>query len=183
MGTFPIDLSRPGERLARGGTGADDAPEIDDHHANVGHLPGGHPDDVPVALRFRHRVKQVRVLLRKRLCRGGVRALPREDGDVGDVDGGDRVEGGALAQVVGAVQSPVLIGVARDSGTLKGGRHMAAMAARTSNPDMKETYERLVERGEPHKVAVTAVMRKLVVTANALLRDRRTCEDRTADAA
>ena len=170
MGTFPIDLSRPGERLARGGMGADEAPEIDDHRANVGHLPGGHPDDVPVALRFQHRVKQVHVLLRERLCRGGVGALPREDGDVGDVDGGDRVEGEALAQVVGAVRSPVLIAwmsglgaignrqtaaligvapVARDSGTLKGGRHMAAMAPRTFNPGMKETYERLVERGNP----------------------------------
>ena len=120
------------------------------------------------------------------------------------MDGGDRVEGEALAQVVGPVRSPVLIAwmsgpgaignrqaaaltgvapVARDSGTLKGGRHMAAMAARTFNPGMKETYERLVERGKPHKVAVTAVMRKRVLTANALPRDRRTSEDRTADAA
>ena len=40
-----------------------------------------------------------------------------------------------------------------------------------------------IERGKCHKVAVTAVMRKLIVTANALLRDRRTWEDRTADTA
>jgi len=38
-------------------------------------------------------------------------------------------------------------------------------------------------KGKPHKVAVTAVMRRLVVTANVLLRDRRMWEDRTAPAA
>ncbi|MDE2914917.1 MAG: hypothetical protein OXL68_18595 [Paracoccaceae bacterium] len=68
--------------LARGGMGADEAPEIDDHRANVGHLPGGHPDDVPVTLRFQHRVKQVHVLLRERLGRGRFRSPPREDGQV-----------------------------------------------------------------------------------------------------
>ena len=60
---------------------------------------------------------------------------------------------------------------------------MAAMAACTFNPDMKEMHGRLKDRGKPHKVVVTAVMRKLVVTANALLRDRRMWEDRTAVAA
>ena len=60
---------------------------------------------------------------------------------------------------------------------------MAAMSACMFNPDMKELYGRLKERGKPHKVAVTAVMRKLIVTANALLRDGRMWEDRTADAA
>ncbi len=49
---------------------------------------------------------------------------------------------------------------------------MAAMAACMSDPDMKEMYGRLRERGRHHKVAVTAVMRRLVVTANALLRVR-----------
>lgn len=41
------------------------------------------------------------------------------------------------------------------------------------NPDMKVVCERLRGRGKCHRVAVTAVMRKLNVTANALLRDRR----------
>ncbi len=83
--------------------------------------------------------------------------------------------------------------IARDSGTLKGGRHigggrrrprdvlyMAAMAACMSDPEMKALYGRLRERGKHHKVAVTAVMRRLVVTANVLLRDRRMWEDRSA---
>ncbi len=90
---------------------------------------------------------------------------------------------------IGNCQAAALIGVApfaRDSGTLKGGRHvgdgrrrprdvlyMAAMAACRFNPEMAEFYGRLRERGKQHKVAATAVMRKLVVTTNALLRDRR----------
>ncbi len=100
---------------------------------------------------------------------------------------------------IGNRQAAALIGVApfaRDSGTLKGGRHvtggrrrprdvlyMAAIAATRFNPDMKDFHERLTKRGKPHKLAVTAVMRKLIVTANALLRDRRMWEDRATDAA
>ncbi len=101
---------------------------------------------------------------------------------------------------IGNRQAAALIGVApfaRDSGTLKGGRHvaggrrrprdvlyMAAMSACMFNPDMKELYGRLKDKGKPHRVALVAVMRKLIVTANALLlRDRRMWEDRTADAA
>ncbi len=100
---------------------------------------------------------------------------------------------------IGNRQAAALIGVApfaRDSGSRKGGRHvsggrrrprdvlyMAATAACVFNPEMAEFHGRLKERGKPHKVAVTAVMRKLIVTANALLRDRRMWEDRTGAAA
>jgi len=100
---------------------------------------------------------------------------------------------------VGNRQAAALVGVApfaRDSGTLRGGRHvtggrrrprdvlyMAAMSATLFNPEMKALYGRLRERGKHHKVAVVAVMRRLVVTANVLLRDRRMWEDRTAPAA
>ena len=100
---------------------------------------------------------------------------------------------------IGSRQAAALVGVApfaRDSGILKGGRHisggrrrprdvlyMAAMAACMHNPEMAEFHRRLTEKGKCHKVAVTAVMRKLIVTANALLRDRRMWEDRAARAA
>ena len=60
---------------------------------------------------------------------------------------------------------------------------MAAMAACMFNPEMAAFYDRLRKRGKVHKVAVTAVMRKLIVTANALLRDRRMWEDRAATVA
>ena len=38
---------------------------------------------------------------------------------------------------------------------------------------MKQKYEAFVAAGKPKKVAIVAVMRKLVVLANALLRDQR----------
>ena len=39
--------------------------------------------------------------------------------------------------------------------------------------DLKGTYQRLKATGKPAKVAITAIMRKLVVLANALLSNRR----------
>ncbi len=92
-----------------------------------------------------------------------------------------------------AASLPGVAPLARDSGTIRGGRHigggrrrprdviyMAALSASRCSPDMRELYQRLRERGKPHRVAPVAVMRRLVVTANALLRDRRVWEDRTA---
>ena len=74
----------------------------------------------------------------------------------------------------------------RQSGTwngkasLRGGRSavrkalfMLALVALRYNPDLKTFYERLTDAGKPKKVAVTAVMRKLLVTANALIREKR----------
>jgi len=67
---------------------------------------------------------------------------------------------------------------------IKGGRphvrtalYMAAMTARRCNPDLKIFYERLINpqkgEGKKKKVALVAVMRKLLVLANALIRDDR----------
>jgi transposase len=42
------------------------------------------------------------------------------------------------------------------------------------NPDLKAKYQALTQAGKPPKLAITAVMRKLLLLANALLRDRRT---------
>ena len=50
---------------------------------------------------------------------------------------------------------------------------MPAMVTSRYNKDMKEKYDRLMTKGKPHKVAVVAIMRSLIVTANALLRDGR----------
>ena len=61
--------------------------------------------------------------------------------------------------------------------------HMAATTACMHNPEMAELCGRLRERCKCHKAAVTAVMRKLTVTANALLRDRRMWVDRAARSA
>jgi transposase len=84
-------------------------------------------------------------------------------------------------------QAAALVGVApftHDSGTMRGKRavqggraalraclYMAAVAAaRGSNPAIAGFYERLRRAGKPAKLALTACMRKLIVTLNAMLR-------------
>jgi len=47
---------------------------------------------------------------------------------------------------------------------------MAALAARKHNPTLKAFYQRLVQAGKKPLVAITAIMRKLVVIANAKLK-------------
>lgn len=81
-----------------------------------------------------------------------------------------------------------LAGVApynRDSGTFRGRRHicggrkrlraclyMAAVCASRSNPHLKVFYDRLVEENHcPKKVALTAVMRKLLIAANSAVKN------------
>lgn len=79
-----------------------------------------------------------------------------------------------------------LTGVApfnRDSGLMRGRRtvfggrgavravlYMAALAARRFNPGLKAFYERLVSAGKPPKVALVALMRKLITLMNAIAR-------------
>ena len=83
-------------------------------------------------------------------------------------------------------QIGALVGVAPmldDSGSrhgrriIAGGRfevrnklYMCAMVAARSNPVLKQFYERLVARGKPKKLALAAVMRKLIVTLNAMFK-------------
>lgn len=77
--------------------------------------------------------------------------------------------------------------VARQSGTwrgksfIRGGRahlrqalYMPALVAARFNPDLKARFEAMTAAGKPAKVAITTLMRRLVVLANALLRDDRT---------
>ena len=47
---------------------------------------------------------------------------------------------------------------------------MAAVTAARCNPVFREFYGRLLAGGKPKKVALTACMRKLLVTLNAMLR-------------
>lgn len=74
--------------------------------------------------------------------------------------------------------------IANDSGLYKGYRatghgrtgvkpvlFMSAMAARNSNSWLKGFYNRLVDAGKKKIVALTALMRKIIVIANARIRD------------
>ena len=76
--------------------------------------------------------------------------------------------------------------VARDSGqtrgkrSIRGGRprarralYMPALAAIQFNPHLKAKYEAMIKAGKPAKVAIVAIMRKLLILANALIRDQR----------
>ena len=76
--------------------------------------------------------------------------------------------------------------IARQSGTWKGtsfiqgGRaylrqalYMPALVACRFNQELKDKYEKMIAGKKPKKVAITAIMRKLIITANALLRDDR----------
>jgi transposase len=76
--------------------------------------------------------------------------------------------------------------IACDSGEMKGERHirggraavrtglyMAALSAARFNADLKRFYDRLIAHGKQPKVALTAVMRKLIALANTLVREDR----------
>ena len=61
--------------------------------------------------------------------------------------------------------------------SIKGGRaevraalYMAALTAARCNPILKEVYQRLLSQKKPFKVVITAVMRKLLIYLNALLK-------------
>jgi transposase len=51
--------------------------------------------------------------------------------------------------------------------------YMPALCIIRHNLSNRRKYDQMIERGKPAKVAITAIMRKLVVLANALLRDDR----------
>ena len=90
---------------------------------------------------------------------------------------------------IGPKQAAALAGLApyaRDSGRSQGRRHvaggradvrsvlyMAALSARRYNPALREFAGRLKAAGKPAKVVLTAVARKLLVIANAVLRTGR----------
>jgi transposase len=48
---------------------------------------------------------------------------------------------------------------------------MAALTACVHNPVLKVFYQRLRARGKPFKLAITAVMRKLVILLNHILKN------------
>ena len=58
--------------------------------------------------------------------------------------------------------------------------YMPALVATRFNPHMKAKYQDLTHRGKPPKVAITAIMRKMIILANALLRENRKYNQRHA---
>jgi len=59
-------------------------------------------------------------------------------------------------------------------GGVRNALYMPALVAIRHNLHLAETYRKLVDAGKPAKLAIAAIMRKLVILANALIRDDRT---------
>jgi len=64
--------------------------------------------------------------------------------------------------------------------SIRGGRanvrqalYIPALVAMRFNPELKAKYAQLIDAGKPPKKAITAIMRKLIILANALIRDGR----------
>jgi len=90
------------------------------------------------------------------------------------------LEGKQAASLAGLAPVERQSGSWKGHAYIRGGRaflrqalYMPALVACRFNKDSRALYRRLVEAGKPAKVAITAVMRKLLVLANALLRDDR----------
>jgi transposase len=97
------------------------------------------------------------------------------------------LEAGEAASLAG------LAPIARQSGRwtgrsfIRGGRaglrqalYMPALVAMRFNPDLKAKYQQLVGAGKPAKVAIAAIMRKLIVLANALIKANRAWQPKAA---
>lgn len=75
----------------------------------------------------------------------------------------------------------------RGQAFIQGGRnfpgdalYMPALLAVRFNPDMTAKYDDMCARGKPKKVALTAVIRKLLELANALVKAGRKCTPKLA---
>jgi len=91
-----------------------------------------------------------------------------------------RLDHSQVASLAGLAPVAHDSGTSRGRRTIRGGRanvrqalYMPALVAARFNPDLKVKYQALLAAGKPAKVALTAIMRKLIILANALLRDQR----------
>lgn len=87
------------------------------------------------------------------------------------------LDGKQVASMVGVAPFNRDSGQMRGKRTVYGGRgqvrstlYMAALTASRFNPGLKAFYERLLSAGKPKKVALTAVVRKLVILLNTIAR-------------
>lgn len=82
-----------------------------------------------------------------------------------------------ISALVGVAPFNCDSGASRGQRRIWGGRaqvrqalYMAALSARRSNPVIRLLYERLTARGKPHKVAMVACMRKMLIILNTMAR-------------
>ena len=91
-----------------------------------------------------------------------------------------RLSAKEVAMLVGLAPLADDSGERRGTRSIRGGRanvrtalYMPANSAARHNPDLKVFYDRLIAKGKKAKVAITAVMRKLLVLANTLVAEDR----------
>lgn len=90
-----------------------------------------------------------------------------------------RIGNRQISSLVGVAPHNVDSGMRRGTRRIRGGRirircvlYMAVLSAIQHDPDMKQFYQHLVEQGrQPQKVALVAVMRKMLVRLNAKMRE------------
>jgi len=83
-----------------------------------------------------------------------------------------------IASLIGLAPIPKESGKMKGKRFISGGRYearrclyMPAWVATQYDPEIGAFYQRLIEKGKPKKVAITAVMRKLLVRLNAVMRN------------
>lgn len=86
----------------------------------------------------------------------------------------------AVAALAGVAPITRQSGRWRGQAFIQGGRkplrdalYMPALVAIRYNPDLKAQYDRMKAAGKPSKVALTAIMRKLLILANTLVKENR----------
>lgn len=88
-----------------------------------------------------------------------------------------RIDNKKIAALIGVAPFVHQSGTIAAPARIHGGRaavrrilYMAAVAASTHNPVLRPFYDRLIAKGKPAKLALIAVLRRLVVFANAVIR-------------
>lgn len=85
-----------------------------------------------------------------------------------------------IASLAGLAPMTRQSGQWRGTAFIQGGRkflrdalYMPALVAARYNPDLRQRYQTMIQAGKPTKVALTALMRKMIELANALVRQDR----------
>lgn len=92
-----------------------------------------------------------------------------------------------IASLAGLAPMTRQSGQWRGTAFIQGGRkflrdalYMPALVAARYNPDLRQRYQAMIEAGKPAKVALTALMRKMIELANALVQQDRKWTPKTA---
>ena len=87
------------------------------------------------------------------------------------------------ASLAGVAPKTIESGKKVGKGHITGGRffirkalYMAALVAAYSNDKMKKKYQELLAKGKAKKVALTVIMRKIIVCLNAMLKNNKMYE-------